>query len=55
MIPRMIPVMKHYEIKAYSAWQKPQTFVVDTESEREELILVLKDQQYKVEWEEIFD
>jgi hypothetical protein len=51
----MNSVMKHYEIKAYSAWQKPQTFVVDTESEREELILVLKDQQYKVEWEEIFD
>ena len=55
MIPRIIPVMKHYEIKAYSAWQRPQTFIVDTENEREELILALKDQQYKVEWEEIFD
>jgi hypothetical protein len=47
--------MKHYEIKAYSNWQRPQTFVVDTESEREELILNLKEQQYKVEWEEIQD
>jgi hypothetical protein len=47
--------MKRYEIKAYSAWQRPQTFIVDTESEREELALVLRDQQFKVEWEEIED
>lgn len=47
--------MKHYVIKAYSGWQRPQIFIVNTENEREELILALKDQQYKVEWEEIFD
>lgn len=45
--------MTQYQITAFSAWQKPQTFIVDTKSERDELILALKDQQYKVEWEEI--
>jgi hypothetical protein len=45
--------MTQYQITAFSAWQKPQTFIVDTESEKDELILALKDQQYKVEWEEI--
>ena len=45
--------MKHYEIKAYSAWQKPQTYITNTESEKDELVLVLKQEQYKVEWEEI--
>ena len=47
--------MKHYEIKAYSAWQKPQTYIVDTESEKDELVLTLKQEQYKVECNEIED
>ena len=47
--------MKYYEIKAYSAWQKPRTYIVDTEFEKDELVLALKQEQYKVEWEEIFD
>ena len=45
--------MKRYEIKAYSAWQRPQTFIVDTESEKDELVLALKQEQYKIEWDEI--
>ena len=48
-------VMIHYEIKAYSVWRGPQTYIVDTESERDELVLYLKEQQYKVEWQEIED
>jgi len=49
-------VMIHYEIKAYSVWRfGPQTYIVDTESERDELVLHLKEQQYKVEWQEIED
>ena len=47
--------MIHYEIKAYSVWRGPQTYIVDTESERDELVLYLKEQQYKVEWQEIED
>ena len=47
--------MKHYEIKAYSAWRKPQTYIVDTESEKDELVLALRQEQYKVEWDEVFD
>lgn len=47
--------MKHYEIKAYSNLERPQTFVVDTKTERDELIYNLKDKQYLVEWEEIED
>ena len=47
--------MKKYEITAYSLWGLPETYIVETESEREELIHNLKDQQYLVECVEIFD
>lgn len=47
--------MKRYEITAYSIWGLPQTYIVDTENEKENLILILKDQQYLVECVEIFD
>jgi len=45
--------MTHFQITAFSNWEKPQTFIVDTESEKDELVLALRDQQFKVEWEEI--
>jgi len=44
---------KHYEIKAYSVWRGTQTFTVSTEVERDELVTYLKEQAYKVMWEEI--
>lgn len=47
--------MTRYEVTAYSAWEKPQTYIVDTESEKDELVLALRQQQYLVEWQETFD
>ena len=41
-----------YEITAKSAWQRPQVFIVETESEKDELVLALRQEQYLVSVEE---
>lgn len=43
-----------YKITSFSFWwPKVETFFVDTAEEKNSLVAELKDQQFKVEWEEI--
>ena len=43
----------HYQITAKSMWRRPEVYVVDTESEKDELVLALRQEQYLVEVEEM--
>jgi hypothetical protein len=44
---------KKFEITAFSAFQKPQKFIAYSKEEKNEIVRDLKDQQYKVEVEEL--
>jgi hypothetical protein len=42
-----------FEITAFSAFEKPQKFIAHSKKEKDEIVRDLKDQQYKVEVEEL--
>lgn len=42
-----------YEIKATSAFEKPQTFIAENEAEKDEIVLALVQEQYLVSVNEI--
>lgn len=44
-----------YKITAYSFWIFPQEYWVGSEEEKDELVKELKDQQYSVDVEYIFE
>ena len=54
-LTKQVSYPEKFEITAFSVFQKPQKFIAHSKEEKDEIVRDLKDQQYKVEVEELKD